>query len=335
MAVIVVIANSNVLLKALKPHLYERRGPNLRPSETMITKIVVNPEPFNAHTVTPDEQSAKNSAMGAVIGHREGKVSSAGALIINADDWGRDRETSDRMFECVLHGTVSSVSAMVYMTDSERAAGVAREHGVDAGLHLNLSLPFSAPECPQGLRERQIQVAAYLLKHPLARVVFHPGLVRSFEYVVKAQLDEFHRLYGAAPDRIDGHHHLHLCANVLGARLLPPATIVRRNFSFPPGEKSLVNRLYRKAVDFRLSRRHRLVDYLFSLPPLEPRSRLQGIFALANFSTVELETHPINPAEYKFLLGDEILQLTGNIQIAPSSAILRSRTPMADLTTEE
>ena len=238
------------------------------------------------------------------------------------------------MFECFLHGTVSSVSAMVYMTDSERAASVAGERGMDAGLHLNLSLPFSAPECPSGLLERQRQVAAYLLKHPLARVVFHPGLVRSFEYVVKAQLDEFRRLYGAAPERIDGHHHLHLCANVLLARLLPTGIIVRRNFSFQPGEKSLVNRLYRKAVDSRLARRHRLADYLFSLPPLEPRSRLKGIFGLASFSTVELETHPINPAEYDFLLGDEILQLSANIQIGPSSAILRSRTPTADLIAE-
>ena len=51
-------------------------------------------------------------------------------------------------------------------------------------------------------------------------------------YVVKAQLEEFERLYGRAPNRIDGHHHAHLCANVVLAGLLPAGTIVRRNFSF-------------------------------------------------------------------------------------------------------
>jgi len=239
-----------------------------------------------------------------------------GQLIINADDWGRDRETSDRMVECFLHGTVSSVSAMVYMTDSERAAGLARERGMDAGLHLNLSLSFSAPECPAGLRERQRQVATYLLKYPLARAVFHPGLVRAFEYVVKAQLDEFHSLYGAEPDRIDGHHHLHLCANVLLGRLMPSGTIVRRNFSFQPGEKSLMNRLYRKAVDSRLARRHRLVDFLFPLAPLEPQGRLERIRSLASQFVVEVETHPVNADELLFLTGGEAVRWAGDLTIA-------------------
>jgi chitin disaccharide deacetylase len=257
-------------------------------------------------------------AQQAKVDSKEGKISSFGQLFINADDWGRDRETSDRMLECMLHGTVSSVSAMVYMTDSERAASVARERCTDAGLHLNLSLPFSAPECPSALRERQRQVAAYLLKHPFARVVFHPGLVSSFEYVVRAQLEEYHRLYGAAPDRIDGHHHLHLCANVLLARLLPSGTIVRRNFSFQRGEKSLINRLYRKAVDSRLARRHRLVDFLFPLAPLDPRSRLKQIFSLAREFSVEVETHPVNADEHFFLTGGEVVRWMEMSPISPS-----------------
>src|SRR5262249_37106876 len=138
-----------------------------------------------------------------------------GALIINADDWGRDPETTDRIFECILSGTVSSTSAMVFMADSERAAVLARDAGVDAGLHLHLTTPFSAPNCPPDLLVRQRELTSYLRRHSLAQVVFHPGLTRSFEYVVNAQLDEFMRLYGAEPARLDGHHHMHLCANVV------------------------------------------------------------------------------------------------------------------------
>src|SRR5258708_25144263 len=59
----------------------------------------------------------------------------AGVLIVNADDWGRDYETTARTLECALHGTISSVSAMVFMQGSERAAAIARERGIDAGLH--------------------------------------------------------------------------------------------------------------------------------------------------------------------------------------------------------
>ena len=251
----------------------------------------------------------------------------AGLLIINADDWGRDHETTERTLQCISRGTVSAVSAMVFMADSERAAARAREQGIDTGLHLNFTTPFSMPGCPARLLERQRELVAYLRKYPLAQVIFHPGLKGSFEYAVKAQLDEFSRLYGTLPDRIDGHHHMHLCANVLLGRLLPPGTLVRRNFSFRPGEKSFPNRLYRKAVDYRLSRRHRLVDFLFSLVPLDPPGRLQGIFSLASTATVEVETHPINPDEYSFLLGDAILRLTAHVRIAPPPAISTRRMP--------
>ena len=140
--------------------------------------------------------------------------------------------------------------------------------------------------------------------------------MRSFEYVVSAQLEEFCRLYGRMPQRLDGHHHMHLCANVLVGRLLPPVTVVRRNFSFEAGEKSFANRLYRRFVDRSLARRHRLTDFFFSLAPLNPHMRLQRIFSLARQFAVEVETHPANPDEYQFLSSREICRLAGDVRIA-------------------
>lgn len=256
--------------------------------------------------------------------HDSGEKTQAGALIINADDWGRDRQTTDRIFECVAGGTVSSTSAMVFMGDSERAAAIARERGVDAGLHLNFTTRFSAANCPTRLLERQNQIAAYLLRRRINQVVYHPGLTSSFEYVAAAQLDEYRRIYGAEPQRVDGHHHMHLCANVLFQGLLPRGMVVRRNFSFQAGEKGLVNRLYRKGVDRMLARRHRLVDFLFALPPLNSQDRLERILALARRSVVEVETHPANADEYRFLTGDEVLSWTRDYPIAPRFAMPRS-----------
>jgi chitin disaccharide deacetylase len=216
---------------------------------------------------------------------------------------------------------------MVFMEDSDRAATLAREQGIEAGLHLNFTTPFSASGCPSGLMEHQGKIVRYLLRHRLSQMVFHPGLVRSFEYVAAAQLDEFHRIYGAVPEKIDGHHHMHLCANVRLQKLLPSGTLVRRNFSFECGEKSVWNRWYRKAVDRSMARRHRLADFFFSLPPLQPE-RLKRIYSLAFESIVELETHPIQPEEYRYLADGEIFRQIGEARIAGPSAMNRNGTAM-------
>lgn len=247
---------------------------------------------------------------------------SAGLLIVNADDWGRERRTTGSILDCAVGGAVSSVSAMVFMEDSERAAVLARERGIDAGLHINLTTPFSAPGCPAALLVHQQRLARYLRSHRRLQCVYAPWLSRSFEYVVMAQRDEFRRLFGADPDHLDGHHHMHLCANVQLQRLLPAGTLVRRNFSFQPGEKSVLNRLYRRFVDGMLTRRHRLTDYLFSLTPLAPPGRLQRIFNLARRSVVEVETHPAEPEEYRFLQG-EFFEYTRGLRIVSPSRMPR------------
>ena len=169
--------------------------------------------------------------------------------------------------------------------------------------------------------EHQQALAGWLRRSRFAQVMFHPRLTRSFEHVVAAQIDEFRRLYGREPERFDGHHHMHLCTNVLAQRLLPEGTIVRRSFSFQPGEKDCLNRMYRRLVDWRLARRHRIVDFFFSLTPLEPAVRWQRILSLARQFVVEVETHPVEPAEYRFLASGELLPHVREFRLLSPSAV--------------
>lgn len=235
---------------------------------------------------------------------------SAGLLIVNADDWGRDVETTERTLKCIERGSVSAVSAMLFMQDSERAAEIASSRGIDAGLHLNFTTPFSQHSCPTALMERQCQLASYLCRRRLNRLLFSLPLASAFRYVCEAQFDEFCRLYGRQPERVDGHHHMHLCANVLFANLLPHGVIARRNFSFRQGEKSAFNRLYRRLVDRRIARRHVVTDFLFSLSPCQPLSRVERILGVARSAAVEVETHPVNRQEYELLMSDDFTRLT-------------------------
>jgi len=235
-------------------------------------------------------------------------------LIINADDWGYDVHTTNCVLTCVEHSSISSVSAMVFMEDSERAADVARERGIDAGLHLNLDTPFSKVPVSSSLVEHQTRLARFL-RNPFSRPFFHPRLVRSFEYVVSSQLTEYERLYCAPPRRIDGHHHMHLAANVLFSRLLPLGTILRPHFSREQGEKRIRNSIFRCYTKLMLPRSHRTVDGLFALPPVEPK-RLRNIFSRSRAITIEVETHPTNPVEFEFLTGGALFQLLGDIPLS-------------------
>jgi predicted glycoside hydrolase/deacetylase ChbG (UPF0249 family) len=243
------------------------------------------------------------------------------AVIVNADDWGRDSDNTDRTLECILCGTVSSVSAMVFMQDSVRATQLAHEHGIDAGLHLNFTTPFTAPQCAARLTDHQLRLARFLRFHRLAPTLYNPLFASSFDYVVKAQIEEYERLFGARPVRFDGHHHMHLCANLCFQNLLPKGSIVRRNFSFGPGEKGFFNRQYRAWQDRRMARRHRMADCFFVLPPTDSLQRLKRIFELANHFDVEIETHPIYPKEHTLLTSGEFMRIAGDVKVARGYAL--------------
>ena len=60
-------------------------------------------------------------------------------IIINADDWGRSCLETDAALSCYAKGTITSMSAMVFMQDSQRAAALAKEVRLPVGLHLNLN----------------------------------------------------------------------------------------------------------------------------------------------------------------------------------------------------
>ncbi len=156
---------------------------------------------------------------------------------------------------------------------------------------------------------------AYLRRRRLHRAVFNPFLMNSFDYVVKAQIEEFTRLYGAAPRHLDGHHHMHLGMNILLQRLLPAGTLVRRNKSLLTSERGLADRCYRGMQDRLLTRRYRATDYFFDLVPLEPE-RLKKIVELGRHWDVEVSAHPDNEEEYKFLMNDGLAKWVDNVVLA-------------------
>ena len=236
-------------------------------------------------------------------------------LIINADDWGRSVGETDAALGCYKGGRITSVSAMVFMEDSERAAELAKENELDVGLHLNFTDKFTTNQYLQTLGNYHSEIVRFLRGNKYSQLLYNPFLRRDFAYSYEAQVEEFARLYRKPPSHIDGHHHMHLCANVLLSNTIPAGAKLRRNFSFWPGEKSMLNRTYRWLVDRWLARRYCLADYFFDLTQCIRGEKLDRVAALAKSSNVELMTHPIVNEEEEYLMSDEFKVILQRLSI--------------------
>jgi hypothetical protein len=254
-------------------------------------------------------------------------------LIINADDLGRNYQATDNTLRCYKEALITSASAMVFMQDTRRAAELAATVGLETGLHLNLSDPFDAPFLPGRLLEYHMPIVRYYRSGPAATLLYNPFLKKHIDYVFKAQFDEYSRLFGAEPSKLDGHHHMHLSMNIIIDNLIPKGMRVRRNFSFAPGEKDIFNRMYRRIIDAWLVHRFICSDSFFSIKPFHELERLNKIVRMALLFNIELMTHPDDHTEYDFLLSSDYRQLIEGVTrgtyrlIASRSKQLRATDP--------
>ncbi len=226
-------------------------------------------------------------------------------LIINADDYGRSAAETNAALRCYTSGSITCVSAMTFMADSERAAELAKEKQLEVGLHLNFTEKFTAARTASKLADYHDKTAGFLTRNKYAQILYNPLLRSAFAYSFETQLEEFTRLFQKAPSHVDGHHHMHLCGNMLLSNLIPSGVRVRRNFSFGPGEKNWFNRTYRILVDRWLARKYRLTDYFFDLTQSLRENKMERVTALAESRTVELMTHPVFSFESDYLTGDQ------------------------------
>lgn len=242
-------------------------------------------------------------------------------LIINADDWGRNRIATDNSMLCFKKGRITSASAMVFMEDSQRAAQLSLENGLDTGLHLNFTLKFDGACKSRKLLECHQRIASYLKTNKYSSLLYNPLLKGDFHYVYTAQYEEYMHLYNKMPTHIDGHHHLHLCTNILADRLIPRGAKVRRSFTFAPGEKNVLNRFYRCIVDAIVTRRYNCTDSFFSLLLLLRAGRLQTIVNLAKSRNVEVMAHPERSEEFDYLMSDGYFDLISDVNTGSYSLL--------------
>lgn len=236
--------------------------------------------------------------------HQTRNSQKSNMLYVNADDLGWTEQVTDRILTCYHQRRIHAASAMTFMKDSERAAELAGQNGLPVGLHLNFTQNFNSETVTANLRDKHKILATYLKARKFNQILYNPMLGNAFGYVFHAQWDEFSRLYGKPPKRLDGHHHMHLCMNMIASGRYPKGLKIRRNFTFNAGEKDPFNRLYRYLVDRWLRSRFLCTDFFFSMAPID-QEKLQRLVLLSKSSDVELMVHPGVEKEYSFLLSPE------------------------------
>lgn len=236
-------------------------------------------------------------------------------LIINADDYGLDRTTTDRILTLYTQNRITSTTAMVFMQDSGRAAQLAQNNNIPVGFHLNFTEPLSQNSIPTRLLKRHETLMAFFLKHKYARVLYAPSLTEDIDYCFKAQYDQFSALYQKSPTHIDGHHHIHLCSNLVFGNILPKGCKLRRSFTFTQKESNLINSMYRKLVDFIIARKHITVHYFTSLGTDDNSiiTRLDHVDKMPINYNVELMVHVDIISQYLFLKTDLYFNLISKI----------------------
>lgn len=234
-------------------------------------------------------------------------------LIVNADDFGKDSATTDNIVLCFREERLTSTSAMVFMQDSERAADVGLEQNLEIGLHLNFDEQFTGAVSSGPLNDYQGRVAAFLTRNRYSQLIYNPLLRKEFEYLYEAQYEEFIRLYHRPPSHINGHHHMHLCSNVLFGNILPNGAGVRRSFTFSKGERNVANRLYRRIVDAKVERRFICTDLFFALMPSEQSDSLRRKVQQARDHNVELMVHLSTKRELEYLLRQDFMDSISNV----------------------
>jgi predicted glycoside hydrolase/deacetylase ChbG (UPF0249 family) len=234
-----------------------------------------------------------------------------GLLIVNADDWGGERRSTAAIHDAFGAGRVTSTTAMVYMEDSRRAAEIAKAESLPVGLHLNLTQPFSAPDVPAPVRERQRRIVTSFVGrgrdgHPgtsqARRWIYDPRIARQVGDALRDQLERFEELYGCPPTHFDGHNYVDTAPNAFLSRALPRGSKMRNSLDRHPldtGPMAIARELRQRLRGRRFHSTHYVLHISDLDLPDDPR------LALAATDSVEVICHPDNPAEMERLMSEE------------------------------
>lgn len=140
-------------------------------------------------------------------------------VVICADDYGLSPGVSRAIEELIAAGRLSATSVMTtlpdWRTQGPELKALTRSHPADVGLHLTLTEQPPLTACAGLAEGGRLPGVGAVLSRALSRRLPGPALRDE----IRAQLDAFEDVWGAAPDYVDGHQHVHSFPQVGGILL--------------------------------------------------------------------------------------------------------------------
>lgn len=135
-------------------------------------------------------------------------------LIINADDLGVNSQRSHGIFQCFEFGVVTNASIVANGSDSDAAAKHARERGLPAGLHLNLTEEY--PLSKQSDIASLVEMNGQFFDRKRFNELLDEGKIEktALERELRAQVEWMFDTYGA-PTHIDGHQQIQVHPRII------------------------------------------------------------------------------------------------------------------------
>jgi len=130
-------------------------------------------------------------------------------IVINADDFGLSRGINAGILAAMARGLVGSASVVVNMPDSAEALRLAREHQLDIGWHVNLTL--GEPVCDPAMIPSLVRADGtfHSVKQLLLRCLLRRVRADEVARELEAQWNVLEDA-GLRPKHLDGHQHCHV-----------------------------------------------------------------------------------------------------------------------------
>lgn len=235
-------------------------------------------------------------------------------LIINADDWGMDKQTTDNILACFKNDRITSTTAMMFMEDTDRSAEFAKSHNISVGLHLNFTEAFTGIIKNDKLNSVHNRLCTYFRVNKFNQMLYNYRIVREIDYSFNSQYEEYFRIYQKTPTHIDGHHHMHLASSVIFSNIITKGLKLRKKFAIDDNRVSFINRLYSYVVNRYLNKHYVCTEYFYGVSHDTNETFLNFIVNKAQTYNVEIMTHPGIFQDYNYLLSDKYYNIISPVK---------------------